>query len=163
MRKLCMDLFRGINLALTRTNCKMLLNHTGLHKLFRKWAKEELEFKNHSLSEHNINNLAIEYMEQLWTAMNQFMEHEIFINDSFNREATEKIRTLAKLPKYYELTPTINHEDLFLVRSFHVAPDEPGKGESTCPVKTLAIFSHNQDFSYGELPEVLKVVNSCLT
>jgi len=155
-----MDLFRGINLQVTHTNCKMLLNHTGLHKLFRKWAKEELELKNHALSEHNINNLAIEYMEQVWQAMNKFMEHEIFISNSFNREATDKIRTLAKLPKYYELTPTIAHDDLFLVRSFHVAADEPKEhGDSTCPVKTFAIFAHNNDFSYGELPDVLKVIN----
>ena len=147
-------------MQVTHTNCKMLLNHTGLHKLFRKWAKEELELKNHALSEHNINNLAIEYMEQVWQAMNKFMEHEIFISNSFNREATDKIRTLAKLPKYYELTPTIAHDDLFLVRSFHVAADEQKEhGDSTCPVKTFAIFAHNNDFSYGELPDVLKVIN----
>lgn len=156
-----MELFRGINLPVTRTNCKMLMNLKGLHKLFRKWAREELEFKNHALSEHNINNLAIEYMEQVWQAMNKFMEHEIFISDSFNREATDKIRTLAKLPKYYELTPTIAHDDLFLVRSFHVAADEPlmDHHNSTCPVKTFAILAHNEDYSYGELPDVLKVIN----
>lgn len=94
--------------------------------------------------------------------MNQFMEHEIFISNSFNREATDKIRTLAKLPKYYELTPTIAHDDLFLVRSFHVATDEPFDNQnpnSSCPVKTFAIFAHNKDYSYGELPDVLKVIN----
>ncbi len=50
--------------------------------------------------------------------MNQFMEHEIFINNDLDKDKTFDVRTV--LPKYYELKHTIQHNDLFLVRSFHI-------------------------------------------
>ena len=45
------------------------------------------------------------------------MEHEIFMN-SLNIQATQDIKST--YPKYYELTPTIKHDDLFLIRSIYI-------------------------------------------
>ena len=87
------------------------------------------------------------------------MEHEIFLGMNLDQTATEEIKSLAQMPKYYELKPTISHDDLFLVRSFHL---DTGVGNS-CPCKTLVIFAHNEDFKYTNLPEVVKVANQCLT
>ena len=79
------------------------------------------------------------------------MEHEIFLGMNLDQTATEEIKSLAKMPLYYELKPTICHDDLFLVRSIHL---DTGVGNS-CPAKTIVIFAHNNDFKYNELPEVI--------
>ena len=33
--------------------------------------------------------------------------------------------------------------------------------EMTCPANKLAIFAHNEDFSYGKPPQIVKDINSC--
>jgi len=59
------------------------------------------------------------------------------------------------LPKYYELKHTIKHEDLFLIRSFHIDQLGPEIDALTCPAKTIVIYAHNDDFSYLEIPKVI--------
>ena len=108
-----------------------------------------------------MKNIALEYTKQVWTAMNQFMENEIFINNDLDKDKTFDVRTV--LPKYYELKHTIQHNDLFLVRSFHIDQLGPDNDGLTCPAKTIAIYAHQEDFSYKDLPAIIKVTNACRT
>jgi len=48
---------------------------------------------------------------------------------------------------------------MFLIQSMHF---DFGLRTNN-PAKTLAVFAHNEDFSYSSLPNLIQVLNSCQT